>query len=115
MIAGQHWSAATRSARIEAGRGPRAFCLGMDPHLLVQRASARHQSDYCEKEIGRLWRVGRSEDGLGFALGRDEACVAPLPSLDLAVEKVPPRRLVRERSQMPIQPGEEAQSALRLF
>ena len=81
----------------------------------MQRAPARHQSDNCEKEIGRLWRVGRSEDGLGFALGSDEAGVAPLPSLNLAVEKVPPRRLVRERGQMAIQPGEEAQNALRLF
>jgi hypothetical protein len=36
----------------------------MDPRLLFQRASARHQSDNREKEIGRLWRVGRNEDGL---------------------------------------------------
>ena len=97
MIAGQHWSAATRSERIEAGRGLRVFSLGMDPRLLFQRASARHQSDNCEKEIGRLWRIGRNEDGLGVALGGDEAGVAPLPSFKLAVEKVPPRRLVCER------------------
>lgn len=114
MIAGQHWSAATRSERIEAGRGLRVFCLGMDPRLFFQSASARHQSDNCEKEIGRLWRVGRNDDGLGVALGGDEAGVTPLPSFKLAVEKVPPRRLVCEREQMAIQPGEEAQSALRL-
>ena len=52
--------------------------------------------------------------GSEFALGGDEAGVAPLPSFKLAVEKVPPRRLVCERKQMAIQPGEEAQSALRL-
>ena len=90
------------------------FCLGMDPRLLFQRASARHQSDNCEKEIGRQWRVGRNDDGLGVALGGDEAGVTPLPSFKLAVEKVPPRRLVCEREQMAIQPGEKAQSALRL-
>ena len=87
----------------------------MDARPLFQRASARHQSDNCEKEIGRLWRVRRNEDGLGFALGGDEARVAQLPSFKLAVEKVPPRRLVCEREQMAIQPGEEAQSALRLL
>ena len=114
LPAGQHWSAATRSERIEAGRGLRVFCLGMDPRLFFQSASARHQSDNCEKEIGRLWRVGRNDDGLGVALGGDEAGVTPLPSFKLAVEKVPPRRLVCEREQMAIQPGEKAQSALRL-
>ena len=91
------------------------FCLGMDPRLLFQRASARHQSDNCEKEIGRLGWVGRNEDGLGVALGGDEAGVAPLPSFKLAVEKIPPRRLIRECGQMAIQPREKAQSAVRLF
>ena len=115
MIAGQHWSAATKSERIEAGRGLRVFCLGMDPRLFIQRASARHQSDNREKEIGRLWWVGRNEDGLGFALGGDESGVAPLPSFELAIEKLSARRLVCELGQMAIQPGQEAQSALRLF
>jgi hypothetical protein len=114
MIAGQHWSAATRSERIEAGRGLRVFCLGMDPRLLFQRASARHQSDNCEKEIRRLGSVGGNEDGLGVALGGDETGVAPLPSLDLPVEKISPRRLIRECGQMAVQPREKAQSAVRL-
>jgi hypothetical protein len=115
MIAGQHWSAATRSERIEAGRGLRVFCLGMGSRLLFQRASARHQSDNCEKEIGRLGRVGRNEDRLRFALSGDEAGVASLPSFKLAIEKVPPRCLICERREMAIEPGEEAQSAVRLF
>ncbi len=114
LPAGQHWSAATRSERIEAGRGLRVFCLGMDPRLFFQSASARHQSDNCEKEIGRLGWVGGNEDGLGVALGGDEAGVAPLPSLDLPVEKISPRRLIRECGQMAVQPREKAPSAVRL-
>ena len=102
--------------RKDRGRqGLRVFCLGMDPRLFIQRASARHQSDNREKEIGRLWWVGRNEDGLGFALGGDEAGIALLPSFELAIEKLSARRLVCERGQMAIQPGQEAQSALRLF
>ena len=114
MIAGQHWSAATRSERIEAGRGISVFRLGMSPRLRFQRVSARHQSGNCQKEVGRLGWVGGNEDGFGVALGGDESGIAPLPSLDLPVEKISPRRLIRECGQMAVQPREKAQSAVRL-
>jgi hypothetical protein len=108
MIAGQHWSAATRSERIAAGRDLSVFRLGMSPRLLFQRASARHQSGNGQKEVGRLGWVGGNEDGFGVALGGDEAGIAPLPSFDLPVEKISPRRLIRECGQMAVQPREKA-------
>ena len=114
MIAGQHWSAATSSERIEAGRGLSVFRLRMSPRLLFQRASARHQSGNCQEEVGRLGRVGGNEDGFGAALGGDEPGIAPLPSIDLPVEKLSPRRLIRKCGQMAVQPREKAQSAVRL-
>src|SRR3954471_14629851 len=114
MIAGQHWSAATKSERIEAGSGLSVFRLGMSPRVFFQRASARHQSGNCHKEVGRLRWVGGNENGFGVALGGDEAGIAPLPSLDLPVEKISPRRLIRECRQVAVQSREKAQSAVRL-
>src|SRR3954465_6904757 len=114
MIAGQHWSAATRSERTEAGRGVSVFRLGMSPRLFFQHASARHQSGNCQKEVGRLGWVGGNENGFGVALGGDESGIAPLPSLDLLVEKISPRRLIRECRQMAVQSAGHAQSAVRL-
>ena len=102
MMAGQHWSAATRSERIESGRGLSAFISGMKPHLLVQRAAARHEPGNGQQEIGRLWGIGWNDDGLGFAVGGDETSIALLPSFKLPIEKGTPSRLIRERGQMAI-------------
>jgi hypothetical protein len=102
MMAGQHWSAATRSERIESGRGLSAFISVMSPRLLVEGDAARHEPGNGQKEISRLRGVGWNDDGLGVAVGGDETSIALLPSFKLPIEEGTARRVIRERGQMAI-------------
>jgi hypothetical protein len=55
----------------------------MDPRLLFQRASACHQSDNCEKEIGRLWR------GVAGLVGIEGGVVSGVINLEPSGVEVP--------------------------
>src|SRR5262249_59846925 len=87
MIAGQRWSAATKSDRIALLRD--LLSSAMVPRLRIpaERAAPRREPDDGEQEIGGLRRIGATGGELRRAFRRDEAGVAMLPSVELAVEE----------------------------
>jgi hypothetical protein len=59
--------------------------------------AACRQSRDREQKVRCVWRVDGVGDGLGGALCGDEAGIAVLPTVDLVVEKLPPRHRIRDR------------------
>jgi hypothetical protein len=64
--------------------------IWVDPQA---RCVAPERSDR-EQEVGGLWRVGRIGGELRGAFGCEEAGVAVLPTLELAVEEGAARRVI---------------------
>lgn len=65
-----------------------------------------------QQEVGGLRRITGAGRELRGALRRDKARVAVLPSLELAIEKGAPRRVVGERRQVGIHAGNKAPGAI---
>ena len=87
MIAGQRWSAATKSDRIALLRDLLSSAMIVRLRIPAERAAPRREPDDGEQEIGGLRRIGTTGGELRRAFRRDEAGVAMLPSVELAVEE----------------------------
>jgi hypothetical protein len=81
--------------------------------LASQLGAWGHEPGDGEHEIGGLRRIGRIDDGLGRALGRDEAGVAALPAVELSVEKGTPGGVALEARQVAIQAREKSCGAVQ--
>jgi hypothetical protein len=60
----------------------------------AKRDASRRERGDREQKVGGLWGVGRIGGGLRRAFGCEEAGVAVLPTLELAVEESASRRII---------------------
>src|SRR6516225_247074 len=106
MIAGQRWSAATKSDKIALLRAPLSSVIMGRLCIPAERDAARSQAGDGEQEIGGLWGIGTVAGELRRSLRRDEAGVAVLPSVELAVEEGTALPVIRQSRQVGIDAGE---------
>src|SRR5262249_20184447 len=114
MIAGQHWSAVTRSARRTPSSGLALVVSDMVASDMAislaesaERDPARRQLGDRDEEVGGLRCVGAVADRLGGAVAGDEAGVAVLPADQLPVEEGTPAGTIGEGGQVAVETGEE--------
>src|SRR6516165_11165809 len=112
MIAGQRWSAATKSDKIALLRAPLSSVIMGRLCIPAERDAARSQAGDGEQEIGGLWGIGTVAGELRRSLRRDEAGVAVLPSVELAVEEGTALPVIRQGRQVGIDPRDESTCAL---
>jgi len=112
MIAGQRWSAATKSDKIALLRAPLSSVIMGRLCIPAERDAPRSQAGDGEQEIGGLWGIGTVAGELRRSLRRDEAGVAVLPSVELAVEEGTALPVIRQSRQVGIDAGYEAGCAI---
>src|SRR5215813_513732 len=78
----------------------------------AERDAPRCEASDGEQEIGGLRRIGTTGGELRRAFRRDEAGVAVLPSVELAVEKGTALPVIRQGRQVGIDAGYEAGCAI---
>src|SRR5262245_65521973 len=112
MIAGQRWSAATKSDRIARLRDLLSSAIIFRLRIPAERAAPRRKPDDGEQEIGGLRRIGTTGGELRRAFRRDEAGVAMLPSVELAVEEGTAVPVIRQSWQVGVDARDEAVCAI---
>ena len=112
MIAGQRWSAATKSDRIALLRDLLSSAMIVHPRIPAERAAPRREPDDGEQEIDGLRRIGTTGGDLRRAFRRDEAGVAMLPSVELAVEEGTAVSVIRQSWQVGVDARDEAACAI---
>src|SRR6516164_2102627 len=112
MIAGQHWSAATKSDKIALLRTPLSSAIMRCLCIPAEREAPRRLRGDGEQEVGGLRRIGTITGELGRAVSRDEAGVAVLPSVELAVEEGTALPVIRQGRQVGIDARDESTCAL---
>src|SRR5262244_3339594 len=112
MIAGQRWSAATKSDRIALLRDPLSSAMIVRLCIPAERAAPRREPDDGEQEVGGLRRIGTTGGELRRAFRRDEAGVAVLPSVELAVEEGKAVPVIRQSRQVGVDARDESTCAL---
>src|SRR5262249_27090567 len=112
MIAGQRWSAATKSDRIALLRDLLSSAMIVRLRIPAERAAPRREPDDGEQEIGGLRRIGTTGGELRRAFRRDEAGVAMLPSVELAVEEGTAVPVIRPSLQVGVDARDEAGCAI---
>src|SRR5215471_21781613 len=112
MIAGQRWSAATKSDRIALLRDLLSSAMIVRLRIPAERAAPRRKPDDGEQEIGGLRRIGTTSGELRRAFRRDEAGVAMLPSVELAVEEGTAVPVIRQGRQVGVDARDEAACAI---
>ena len=112
MIAGQRWSAATKSDRIALLRDLLSSAMIVRLRIPAERAAPRREPDDGEQEIGGLRRIGTTGGELRRAFRRDEAGVAMLPSVELAVEEGTAVPVIRQSWQVGVDARDEAACAI---
>jgi len=80
--------------------------------ISAERAAPCRKRAEGQQEVGGLRWITSAGRELRGALRRDKARVAVLPSLELAIEKGAPRRVVGERRQVGIHAGNKAPGAI---
>src|SRR5262245_15470577 len=108
MIAGQRWSAATKSDRIALLRDVLSSAMIGRLRIPAERAAPRRKPDDGEQEIGGLRRIGTTGGELRRAFRGDEAGVAMLPSVELAVEEGTAVPVIRQSWQVGVDARDEA-------
>src|SRR5215831_19852032 len=112
MIAGQRWSAATKSDRIALLRDLLSSARIVRLRIPAERAAPRREPDDGEQEIGGLRRIGTTGGELRRVFRRDEAGVAMLPSVELAVEEGTADPVIRQSWQVGVDARDEAACAI---
>src|SRR5262249_56564923 len=79
----------------------------------AERDAPRREASDGEQEIGGLRRIGTTGGELRRAFRRDEAGVAVLPSIELAVEKGTALPVIRQGRQVGVDARDEAACAIR--
>src|SRR5215475_1813245 len=108
MIAGQRWSAATKSDRIALLRDLLSSAMIDRLRNPAEQAAPRREPDDGEQEIGGLRRIGTTGGELRRAFRRDEAGVAMLPPVELAVEEGTAVPVIRQSWQVGVDARDEA-------
>src|SRR5262249_8010980 len=78
----------------------------------AERDAPRREASDGEQEIGGLRRIGTTGGELRRAVSRDEAGVAVLPSVELAIEKGTALPVIRQGRQIGIDAGDESTCAI---
>src|SRR5262249_5383662 len=112
MIAGQRWSAATKSNRIALLRAPLSPAMVGCLRIPAERDTPCRQARDGDQEVGGLRGIGTVARELSRSLRRDEAGVAVLPSVELAVKEGTALPVICQSRQVGIDAGYEAGCAI---